>query len=354
MLVRDVGEFELIQTLVESIGGRRAGLVEGTEPRGFRLRVPIGDDASAWDEPSGTRVMTTDTMVEGVHFNLETTSWADLGWKLLAVNMSDVAAMGCAPLHSVITLGLRGDIPVDGLVEMYRGMIEACGAHGGAIVGGDVVRSPVLFVSAAMTGSCTASGTSSDGGCRQGLLLRRDGASPGDRVGVTGSLGCSAGGLRMMSQAGARRFDDGTAAHLSRAHNRPEPRVSQGQALAQNGVEAAMDISDGLVDDLRKLCEASGVGARIYVESVPVDGVLRDAFPEDWLNLALTGGEDYELLFTVPQPVMDRVAGALDIPVSIIGEIVAAPPGVTVLDADGREMTVESGGWDHFGEASDG
>ena len=346
-----MGEFELIERLVDSIGDRKAGLIEGAGPQGFRLRVPIGDDASAWDEPSGTRVLTTDTMVEGVHFNLETTAWADLGWKLLAVNMSDVAAMGCAPLHSVVTLGLRGDIPVDGLVEMYRGMMEACRRYGGAIVGGDIVRSPVFFVSAAMTGVACVSGSGPD---KSGLLLRRDRASPGDRVGVTGSLGCSAGGLRMLTEDGARRFDAETAGHLSRANNRPEPRVPQGQALAQHGVAAAMDISDGLVDDLRKMCEASGVGARIYAESIPVDETLREAFAEDWLHLALTGGEDYELLFTAPQPVMDRVAGALDVPVTIIGEIVAGPPEVTVLDAEGRKIPIGSGGWDHLGQASDG
>ena len=158
----------------------------------------------------------------------------------------------------------------------------------------------------------------------------------------------------MLTEDGARRFDAETAAHLSRAHNRPEPRVPQGQALAERGVMAAMDISDGLVDDLRKMCEASGVGARIYAESVPVDETLREAFAEDWLDLALTGGEDYELLFTAPQPVMDRVAGALDVPVSIIGEIVAAPGEVTVLDAEGRKIAIGSGGWDHLGQASDG
>ena len=158
----------------------------------------------------------------------------------------------------------------------------------------------------------------------------------------------------MMKEVPARRFGEETATHLVKAHNRHERRVPQGQALAERGVSAAMDISDGLVDDLRKMCEASGVGARIYAESVPVDATLRDAFAEDWLDLALTGGEDYELLFTAPQPVMDRVAGALDVPVSIIGEIVAGPPEVTVLDAEGRKMAVESAGWDHFGQASDG
>ena len=343
MLVRDIGEFRVIEMLVETIGDPSSEMT----PNGFRLRVPIGDDASAWDGPQGTRVMTTDTLVEGVHFNLGRTAWGDLGWKSLAVNLSDIAAMGCAPLFSVVTLGLRDDLPVDGLVRMYRGMADACRLHGGAIVGGDVVRSPVFFVSVAMTGF---SPPLEDGEPRQGVLLRRDCASPGDLVGVTGSLGCSAAGLRLLEDAGPHPLDEKTSMHLRDAHNRPAPRVAEGQTLVREGVTAAMDISDGLVDDLRKLCEASGVGAMITSESVPLDGFLREAYPNDALQIALAGGEDYELLFTAPRPVMDRAVGALDVPVSVIGEIVEGPSEVLVVDASGQIVAIESQGWDHFGK----
>ena len=343
MLVNDIGEFQLIDTLAQAIAEGNADCIERVDARGFRLRLSIGDDAAAWDAPPGVRVVTTDTMVEGVHFSLDRTGWRDLGWKSLAVNLSDVAAMGCAPLYSVITLGLRGDLPVDGLVEMYQGILDACRSFGGAIVGGDVVRSPVFFVTAAMEGTTVAS---EEGAPLGRELLTRDAASPGDKIAVTGSLGCSAGGLRMLIEG--LGFDSETAGHLRNAHNRPVPRTPQGISLAQHGVVAAIDISDGLVEDLSKLCKASGVGAAIHADRVPADRFLREAFPDDWPELALGGGEDYELLFAAPPHVMDGVALTLDVPVSVIGDIVEGPPEVRVLDREGRVMPVERTGWDHF------
>ncbi len=338
MQVKDVGEFRLIDLLAETIARDNDQCAQRLAGLGFRLRLTIGDDAAAWDCQAGTQVFTTDTMVEGVHFNLGQITWRELGWKSLAVNLSDVAAMGCEPAYSVVTLGLRGDLPVEGLLEMYRGMMEACHQCGGAVVGGDIVRSPVFFVTVGMVGIATSPA---------GLLTRHS-ASPGDRVAVTGHLGCSGGGLRMALEGASGRLDEATARHLREAHYRPVPRIPQGRALVQHGVVAAMDISDGLVDDLGKLCKASGVGAVIHAPKVPADDFLKRAFPDDWLKLALGGGEDYELLFTAPPEVMERVREALGVPVSVIGETVEGPPQVTVLDAHGRPITVEHGGWDHL------
>ena len=349
MLVREIGEFQLIDTLARAIVGQNAECIKRLDANGFRLRLSIGDDAAAWDGPDGARVLTTDTMVEGVHFDLGRTSWRDLGWKLMAVNLSDVAAMGCAPLFSVITLGLHGDLPVDGLVEMYRGMLEACHMSGGAIVGGDIVRSPVFFLTAALEGTSVVPDKD---GAPPRVLLTRDSAAAGDKIAVTGSLGCSAGGLRMFIEGAggveARAYDSETADHLKAAHNRPAPRVPQGIALARHGVSAAMDISDGLVDDLDKLCKASGVRAAIHADRVPADAFLRRAYPNDWLALALAGGEDYELLFTARERVIEAVAPLLDLPVSVIGDVVEGTPEVLVLDLEGNPTPIEQGGWDHF------
>ena len=277
--------------------GQAAKAAEGPERQ--ELLLSIGDDASAWQPPATTEVHTTDTLVEGVHFTLEHTSWRDLGWKALAVNLSDIAAMGCAPHHSLVTLGLRADLPVEGIREMYRGMVEASSRYGGGIAGGDIVRSPTLFVSVTMNGyACRPDGA--DEG--EAPLLRRDRAAPGDLIAVTGHLGSSAGGLRALSGADGASVDDETSAHLRDAHNRPTPRVSEGLALVRAGVAAAMDISDGLVDDLGKMCAASGVGAVVRAERVPTDRSLRRAYPHEYLELALTGGEDYELLFTATRP----------------------------------------------------
>jgi thiamine-monophosphate kinase len=341
MLVSEIGEFQLIDTLARTIANENERCLAQLTEHGFRVILGIGDDAAAWEGPPGVRVLTTDTMVENVHFIPDLISWGELGWKAMAVNLSDVAAMGCLPLYSVITLGLRGDLPVEGLAEMYSGMMEACRRCGGAIVGGDVVRSPVFFITVAMEGAAVSS-----------ALLTRRSARPGDKIAVTGHLGCSGGGLRMLLEgrggAETRPYNAETAQHLRDAHHRPMPRVPEGMALAQQGVIAAMDVSDGLVDDLGKLCKASGVGAVVHAERVPADELLRRAYPNDWLELALGGGEDYELLFTAPPGVMERAIAALDVPASIIGDIVAGPPQVTVLDGRGRPMAVKHGGWDHF------
>ena len=343
MLVGDLGEFQLIDLLAKTVADGSGQCVERLSQIGFRLLLPIGDDAAAWDAPAGVRVLTTDTMVEGVHFRLAHRAWRDLGWKSMAANLSDLAAMGCTPLYSVVTLGLRGDLPVEGMVDLYKGMLEACQSYGGAIVGGDVVRSPVLFVTVAMEGTAVAL---TQPGAKDPALLTRASASPGDVIAVTGSLGCSAGGLRMLAEA--RDFDAETAGHLKSAHNRPIPRVPQGVALAQGGVATAIDISDGLVDDLAKVCAASGVGAVVQTDRVPSDRFLKRAYPQDWITLALGGGEDYELLFTTPAAIVDEVASKLGVPVSIIGDIVEGPPEVRVLDQQGEVVPVQHGGWDHF------
>ena len=146
-------------------------------------------------------------------------------------------------------------------------------------------------------------------------------------------------------------MDDDTARHLREAHNRPTPRVAEGAALTAAGVRTAMDVSDGLVADLGKLCQASGVAAVLPGAHKAADACLRRAFPADWPELSLTGGEDYELLFTAPPDVMARAAHALDVPVHVIGEITKGPPSVRVLDSEGRELGLAEAGWDHFATA---
>jgi len=341
MRVGDIGESRLIEVLAQTVEERSVFCVNLPDTEGLSLRVAIGDDAAAWEEDAGTRVLTTDTLVEGVHFRLQDIGWADLGWKAIAVNLSDVAAMGCLPAYSVINLGLRDDLPVEGIVAMYRGILDACDLYGGAIVGGDIVHSPVLFVTVAMHGVAMAR---KETGATP--LLTRGSAAPGNKIAVTGSLGCSAGGLRMMLEG--LSLDEEIAYHLRNAHNRPVPRVQQGLLLVRRGVVTAMDISDGLVEDLGKLCKASGVGAVIHSDLVPADSFLRRAYPDDWLSLALSGGEDYELMFTAPPELMDSVAKEMGVPVTIIGDVVAEPREVRIVDQNGCAIPVKQGGWDHF------
>ena len=340
MLVEDLGEFELIAALEAAVEGRNAALLERLRARGVSVRLGIGDDAAAWTHPEGATVSTTDTMVEGTHFARRTTGWRDLGWKAMASNLSDVAAMGCEPSLALVTLGLRGDVSVDGLKSMYAGMMDACERFGGALVGGDVVRSDVFFVVVALEGTAEAGA----------VVMSRSAARAGDLVAVTGDLGASAGGLRiLLDPAGAV----GAAARrrLVERHNRPTPRVAEGLALRDAGVRCAMDVSDGLAADLAKLCAASGAAAVVRADAVPTDPALRAAFPDEWLSMALGGGEDYELLFCADKRTMESARGRLGDGMAVIGEIEPrreGEPRVRVIGADGEPIDAGRGGWEHF------
>ena len=350
MLVQDLGEFGVIERLNRMVTGRGAG---NDAVRGWPLLVDTGDDTAAWQVGGGPaadamrQLFTTDTMVEGVHFTRATTPWRELGWKAVAANVSDVASMGGLPAYALITLGLPPDTAVADLEEMYRGMLELGERFGLAIVGGDIVRSPAFFVTTALTGVT-----------RRPPLLR-SAARPGDVVAVSGWLGSSAGGLRLLLEspnaAGA------AADFLREAHRRPVPAVAAGQLLAEASIAAAMDVSDGLADDLGKLCAASGVAAQIRAAAVPAHPLLHQQFPNHWLPLALGGGEDYVLLFTGPPDTVAPLIPRLGDGAAIIGSItesiadVTAPPDapgggrVTVTDDAGREIPLSGGGWDHFG-----
>ena len=335
MQVRDLGEFGLIERLNRMVTVERRGPDNGAS-HNFKLLVDTGDDTAAWAASEATELFTTDTVVEGIHFTRETTPWPDLGWKSLASNISDIAAMGGLPLYALITLGLPPETAVSDIESLYQGMLDIGEQYGVAIIGGDMVRSPVVFITVALTG------------VRQGAPMLRSTARAGDQVAVTGFVGSSGGGLKLMLEGLPAPAE--AAAYLREAHRRPWPAVASGRQLSQAGVATAMDVSDGLADDLSKLCLASGLAARIYADQVPVHPSLRLAFPQDFLHLALNGGEDYLLLFTASPAIMDKVIPALPEAAAIVGEIIAGPAGqVTLVNSDGDETDVGRAGWDHFG-----
>ena len=334
--VKDIGEFGVIERLNRMVVGRGAG---NDAVRAFPLLVDTGDDTAAWQTGEGRELFTTDTVVEGIHFTRQTTPWRDLGWKAVAANISDIASMGGLPTYALITLGLPPETVVDDIEEMYRGMLEIGDAYGMAIVGGDIVGSPVMFVTTALVGAAS----------RDPLL--RSNAQPGDAVAVSGHVGSSGGGLRLM--LGGSDEAGEAAEFLRRAHRRPAPAVREGQLLAEAGITTCMDVSDGLADDLSKLCASSGVAARVRSSAVPVHPMLRRQFPGDCVSLALGGGEDYVLLFTGPPDIVKSLTPLLGGGSSVIGSIVDAEDGggpgrVAVVDDQGREVSPEGHGWDHF------
>ena len=335
--VRDVGEFGLIARL-------RQALPEPVRTSDD-LILGIGDDAAVWEPTAGERVViTTDSLVEGIHFRTDWTDWRRLGHKVLAVNVSDLAAMGAAPKVAVVTLGLTGEESVNDLEDLYGGMGELARRNRMVIAGGDIVRSP----------NCLSFHVTALGETRQHRMLTRAGARAGDIIGVTNTLGASAAGLHLLElPAGDPRRTAATADLLIDAHLRPEPRVAAGAVLSEGGASAAMDLSDGLLGDLPKILEASGVSAELDEARIPVPAAVRALFPEQWLALAERGGEDYELLFTIPADRWDELHGSLAAigeDATAIGIIVPAQPTsvIRMIASDGTERIVAPGAFDHF------
>jgi len=316
-----------------------ADLVAGLKtPDLADLIVGNGDDCSALRRGHFIDVYTTDTMVDGVHFLSASVNWEDLGWKSIAVNLSDIAAMGAEPLHTLVTLGIPPGFPADSLKKIYSGIGAITSELGGPVTGGDVVRADNLFISVAAVGTIDTRSS------EYPAPMLRSNAMHGDVIGITGVVGASGAGLELI-KAGK------TVPGWAQVHNRPIPDVIAGQVLRASGVKCAIDVSDGLVADLSHICEQSNVAATIEMEKVPVPTQLKDSFPDDWRRLALSGGEDYVLLFACSEEVFARAATAVETPITRIGTVRGKPESVgpvLVIDANGNDITPTRGGWDHL------
>lgn len=314
-----MAEFELIERIRQR-AGERDDVVLG-----------IGDDAALLRIPPGRLlVVATDTLNANVHFPGGTAP-ADIGWKALAVNLSDLAAMGATPAWCTLSLSMpEADAAwVDGFLDGY---LEIAAMHQVALVGGDTTQGP-LSVCVTVHGLVD-----------EGAALRRDGARVGDDVWVSGTLGDAAGALAKGADAPAA---------LRARLDRPEPRLSLGQAFAGIAT-AAIDVSDGLLADLGHVCKASGVGAQVELDMLPTSEVLRDAFSaKDRRVLQATGGDDYEVCFTAAPDKRAAIVAAsrkVNVPVTRVGRIVAGNE-VQALDADDRPWQPPTTGYRHFGQA---
>lgn len=335
MRLQDIGgEFGIIDRL----RGSHAGAT------GEGLAISLGDDAAVLDAPAGRQiVVTTDMLVEGVHFRRDWSDPYSIGWKAAAVNLSDVAAMGADPTFAFLCLALTAHETVEGLDRLMNGFSDCLNRHGARLAGGDTNAAPTdLIVSVTLLGSVPA-----------GQALTRAGARPGDILLVTGALGHSAAGLALLTEHGYPKAEKLSETLVS-AHRRPQPRVAAGLAAAQTRkVHACMDLSDGLLGDVPKLCAASGVGARLETSHLPISDELRrvcDLLGKDPVQMALNGGEDYELLLAVGPADVDAVRTAVEasgVPLTAVGEVTRA--GLRILAPNGQdEFTPQAGGWDHF------
>ena len=330
----ELTEDELVEAIRKVLSGELPG-----------VQVGIGDDAAVVEPGTGSLVLTTDMLVEGVHFERSTISARDLGAKAIVVNVSDIAAVAASPRYAMVSLGIPVDIDAAWVMELFGGMRAACDEYALALVGGDTNRADAVVIAVAVVGEV---------GSRHAVT--RSGARPGDIVVVTGSLGAAAGGLLLSRVDPAkllRALAEPWGRELLDAQARPVARVGEGQTLAQAGATAMMDLSDGLAKDLSRLCAASGVGTRLQLPRVPVAPPLLQAaeFLEvDPRELALAGGEDYELLATIDLTNLTRARDDLHerfgVTLTDVGVII--DEGLVAVDADGRESPLEPKGWDHF------
>jgi thiamine-monophosphate kinase len=321
-----LGEFGLIDRIAKQIQPAAA------------VTLGIGDDAAVIEPRTGYRTLvTTDMLVEGIHFDLTYSDPYRLGRKAVAVNVSDIAAMGGNPRYFLMSLAIPPQLTLEFIDELTRGMVQRAEEFGVTLIGGDTCAAPDrLVVSITMLGEQKA-----------GTIVTRSGAHPGDHICVTGTLGDAALGLRLLRQG--ERQGAAIARHLD-----PTPRIQTGTLLAEAHIPSAMiDLSDGLLADLNHILDQSAVGARINREAVPLSAAFRrhcSTTDDDTVSLALAGGEDYELLLTVPPEKLAELTSLMestDTPVTTIGTI-TAEQGLAVIDANGMEITVTGKGYNHF------
>ncbi len=315
------------------------------------VAVGIGDDAAVLEaERNELQVVTTDALVEGIHFDRAFVPPAAIGHRALAANLSDIAAMGARPRAALLSLALPDALPLSAFDAMVGALLALAAAHRVTLVGGNIARSPgPLVVDITVLGSA-----------QRRRVLRRNGARPGDVVFVSGEVGAAAAGLEWCRARGIEASravepaDSGEMERLAARFLYPEPRLRLGWLLARNrAVTACMDLSDGLADAVQQVAAASGAGAKIKAADIPIPAAARhwfDRHDRDAVTAAITGGEDYELLFTVPgrrKRLIDALRNGLSgVPLTAIGVITRAPD--VVLTRDERREEAMPQGYSHF------
>lgn len=335
---RSLSEFDLIRSLDARYGRGGPSVIRG-----------IGDDAAIVRPTAGQwTVLTTDLLAEGIHFDLTTASIEDVGYKAAIANLSDVAAMGARPEHVLVALAIPSSCSRSNILRLYKGLMAACRPYRVSLIGGDTsASSKGLFLSLTVTGSVPS---------RRALL--RSGARVGDLIYVTGTLGDSRAGLRLLSRTGrkiAARLAHSARRFLIDRHRRPIAHCRFGQLLSRHSLaSAAIDLSDGLSGDLRHICSQSRVGAEIHAAALPCSPAL-SAFAKasriDPAALALQGGEDYELLFTVPPSKirrLRRVTGRRGRRLTCIGVIRPMKFGIQLRDENGNLGQLPATSYVHF------
>ena len=335
--IKHLGEFGLIERFRSQLKTRSPRVIKG-----------IGDDCAVFSSKQDTlQLISTDALVESVHFDLKTISAEQLGRKALTVNISDIAAMGGTPYLAVISLGLPQSTSTRFLDEFYSGLQSVCKDYKIELAGGDTVASPQqLFINISILGEA-----------RKDRVFTRTGARPGNQIFVTGTLADSAMGLQLLKTRKIKSVSSKHCRALIQKHLEPIPRIKESTLLAKSKLQVTsmIDLSDGLVQDLSHLCGNDKLGAELYEAKLPFSQALKNVCqqkeydPTDWV---LQGGEDYELLFTIRQEDVKKLNSLFlkaDAPVSHIGEITSFPGKLVLNKINGRKKFLKaSTGFNHF------
>lgn len=312
MKIKDIGEFELIDRITK-------------KPKSKNVLVGIGDDAAVVKMKKDLQILTTDCLVEGDHFKREWFTPRQIGMKAIEINVSDVAAMGGIPKYVLVSLCLPQDLKVDFVEEMYKGMWKTCDKYNIEIIGGNMTHSKQIVISITLTGEVD----------KKNLSLR-SGAKPGDFIFVSGHIGNGRAGLRVFQEK-LKGFEDVRKNYLE-----PKAQLKKALEIAPY-VNSMIDISDGLAPEIKHICDESKCGAIIYKEKIPVKEVVRKvagALGEDEYDYALFGGEDFELVYTVPKEYLGKIKGFL------VGEITKDRQ--IKISSRGKEKFMTKKGYDHF------
>jgi thiamine-monophosphate kinase len=340
--INDVGEFGLIRRIGDLLG--KEGI------RSEQVTLGIGDDTASFLPRQGYEVLVTcDSMVEGRHYLPGKISPFDLGRRAMTINISDIGAMGGRPLYALVSLGLKADIFVRDIEEMYRGFLAELNPFGASIIGGNLTKSGNgMFIDITLIGEI-----------EQGKGIRRSGAKPGDVVLVTGYPGRSAAGLQLLLQ---KPEDPSLLEHpLVWAYNTPSHRARLGEAIGQAGCATAMiDTSDGFLGDLGHICEESGVGAELFKEKLPVSDDLKEAsrlLRKDPYDFFLGESDDYELVITCGPEKADLLRSVIaryaPVPLAEVGRITGEDREIFLVHGDGTKELMKGSGWDHFRLSTD-
>lgn len=333
MKFNEIGEFGFIESIKKECITTLKDIIKG-----------IGDDCAVFGPYSGRVLLfTTDMLVEDIHFLKAKITPYQLGWKTIAVNLSDIAAMGGRPLFLLISLAIPAEMNIELIQDFYKGMKDICEHYEVNILGGDTVASPdKLVISVSLIGDA-----------KENEVLYRSGARPGDSIYVTGNIGDSSAGLKILKNEISP--PKSIASHFIKLHNEPKPLIKTGRIIAASRLASAMiDLSDGLLSDLGHICKESGVGAMLFKKKIPISSELKllaSRVKFNPIDLAFSGGEDYLLLLTVPKAkikdfeILYKNKGSS--PLYLIGEI-REEKGVRMVNDDGSIEEISIRGFNHF------